>query len=66
MEGNPPFMGWFAYYLTTYQNKVKAYSTLVERPNPKKSIIKGDNWSDKRPYETMHRFHPVGSTGDAL
>ena len=35
-----------------------AFFQLVERPNPKKSIIKGDNWSDERPYDTMHRFHP--------
>ena len=29
---------------------------IVKEPNPKKSIIKGDNWSNVLPCETMHRL----------
>ena len=27
---------------------------IVKEPNPKKGIIKRDNWSDEHPYGTMH------------
>ena len=36
---------------------------LLEEANPKKSIIKGDNRSDKRPYETMQISSLGGPVG---
>ncbi len=37
---------------------LRFHGELIVKGTNLKSIIKGDNWSDEHPYETMHRFHP--------